>query len=107
MAQYLHGLHEVDNHLLISVFTFPQEFVSFCSFREEYMGKLRHEIIPHVYTTSAAAYRGLRDYGRNQSILVSGESGAGKTETVKIMLGHIAHVSGRKNDSTIQKVTAI
>ena len=48
---------------------------------------LRHEVSPpHVYATSAAAYRGLRDYNRNQSILVSGESGAGKTETVKILM---------------------
>ena len=72
--------------------------------RDKYLEKLRHEIEPHAYTTSASAYRGLRDFGRNQSILVSGESGAGKTETVKIMLGHIAHISGKKSDSTIQKV---
>jgi myosin V len=57
-----------------------------------------------VYATSADAYRGLRDFGINQSILVSGESGAGKTETVKILMGHLAHISGKKNDKTIQKV---
>jgi myosin-5 len=60
---------------------------------ENYAKKLRHEISPHVFATSAEAYRGLRDQGRNQSILVSGESGAGKTETVKIMLNMIAHVA--------------
>ena len=72
---------------------------------EQHATKLRHEISPpHVYATSAAAYRGLRDYHRNQSILVSGESGAGKTETVKILMGHLAHVSGRRNMTTIEKV---
>jgi ABC-type dipeptide/oligopeptide/nickel transport system ATPase subunit len=38
------------------------------------------------------------------SILVSGESGAGKTETVKILMGHIAHISGKLNATTIDKV---
>jgi myosin heavy subunit len=61
-------------------------------------------MMPHVYATSASAYRGLRDRNRNQSILVSGESGAGKTETVKILMGHLAQVSGKENDTTIVKV---
>lgn len=47
---------------------------------------------PHVYETSSLAYRGLCIHGENQSILVSGESGAGKTETVKILLTDIASV---------------
>jgi len=47
---------------------------------------------PHIYEVSAAAYRGLAIDGNDQSILVSGESGAGKTESVKICLHHIASV---------------
>lgn len=47
---------------------------------------------PHVYETSSLAYRGLCMEGEDQSILVSGESGAGKTETVKILLTDIASV---------------
>jgi myosin-5 len=47
---------------------------------------------PHVYECSALSYKGL-SFGRtDQSILVSGESGAGKTETVKICMSHIASV---------------
>jgi myosin-5 len=45
---------------------------------------------PHVYETSALAYRGLAVDGASQSLLVSGESGAGKTETVKICMNHMA-----------------
>jgi len=72
--------------------------------QESHKEKMRHESPPHAYSTSSVAYRGLRDYAKNQSILVSGESGAGKTETVKILMSHLAHISGRKNDKTIAKV---
>jgi myosin V len=54
---------------------------------------LRATLPPHVYETSSLAYRGLAVDGQDQSILVSGESGAGKTETVKILLSHLASIS--------------
>jgi len=53
-------------------------------------GDPRSTIEPHVYETSALSYKGLAFDGNDQSILVSGESGAGKTETVKICMNHMA-----------------
>jgi len=50
----------------------------------------RKLVQPHVYEVSGLCYRGLAAEGKNQSILVSGESGAGKTETVKICMTHMA-----------------
>ena len=47
---------------------------------------------PHVYEVSSLAYKGLAFGKEDQSILVSGESGAGKTETVKIAMNHMASV---------------
>ena len=75
----------------------------------------RSEVEPHVYETSSLAYRGLAVDGMNQSILVSGESGAGKTETVKILMSHLASVqshgspishdsSGDSKDSVSKKL---
>lgn len=52
---------------------------------------------PHVYEASCLAYKGLLRSGDDQSILVSGESGAGKTETVKILLGDLASVQKGAN----------
>ena len=59
-------------------------------------GDPRQVMEPHVYEVSALSYRGLAFDGEDQSILVSGESGAGKTETVKICLNHIASVQRGK-----------
>lgn len=57
----------------------------------------RTTVPPHVYETSSLAYRGLAVDGQNQSILVSGESGAGKTETVKILMSHLASIQTQAN----------
>jgi myosin-5 len=52
----------------------------------------RDGLPPHLYEVSSLCYKGLAVDRVNQSILVSGESGAGKTETVKICMNHIATV---------------
>ena len=70
----------------------------------QYSKSTRHELPPHVYATSTDAYRGLTTRFTNQSILVTGESGAGKTETVKILMGHIAYIAGKHDDKTVDKL---
>jgi myosin-5 len=63
---------------------------------EEHEGDPRKLVEPHVYEVSALCYKGLAFEGIDQSVLVSGESGAGKTETVKIAMNHIASVQRGK-----------
>jgi myosin-5 len=65
----------------------------------------RKGLEPHVYETSSLCYKGLAVDGAPQSILVSGESGAGKTETVKICMNHIASVqAGPSDEVTVNPV---
>ena len=52
----------------------------------KYRGKELDDMAPHVYGIAEQAYQKILDDKSNQSILVSGESGAGKTESVKIMM---------------------
>ncbi|KAG7397110.1 hypothetical protein PHYBOEH_001261 [Phytophthora boehmeriae] len=61
--------------------------------RDLYTEKPWDEMPPHVYATSAEAFHHMKQHRIPQSILVSGESGAGKTETVKIMMEHLASIS--------------
>ena len=51
---------------------------------------------PHVYGIADDAYRTMMQDGKNHSIVISGESGAGKTETMKLALQYIAEVSAKK-----------
>jgi myosin V len=55
-------------------------------------GDPRRELEPHVYEVSALAYKGLAFDDEDQSILITGESGSGKTETAKIIMNHIASI---------------
>ncbi|XP_073512667.1 myosin-10-like isoform X7 [Phyllobates terribilis] len=68
---------------------------------EMYRGKKRHEMPPHIYAISEAAYRSMLQDREDQSILCTGESGAGKTENTKKVIQYLAHVAsshkGRKD----------
>jgi myosin heavy subunit len=50
----------------------------------------RAECEPHIYEISSLAYHSLITTQTNQAIIVSGESGSGKTESIKIVMKHLA-----------------
>ncbi|CAI7763928.1 unnamed protein product, partial [Closterium sp. NIES-54] len=63
--------------------------------REAYRGAQIGDLSPHVFAIADNAYRAMVDDKRSQSILISGESGAGKTETTKLVMEYLASVGGR------------
>ncbi|KAF3521624.1 hypothetical protein F2Q69_00049395 [Brassica cretica] len=61
---------------------------------EKYKEASFKELSPHVFAIGGIAYREMINEGRNKCILVSGESGSGKTETTKVLMRYLAYFGG-------------
>merc|ERR1739838_856109 len=68
-----------------------------------YMGLRRNECPPHIFGVAEGSYQGMQQAGKNQSILITGESGAGKTENTKKVISYFASIgaTGKKKEGEI------
>merc|ERR1719284_750825 len=68
-----------------------------------YLGKRRNEVPPHLWAITETAYRNMLTNLKNQSMLITGESGAGKTENTKKVIAYLAQVaaSGKKTGKKV------
>uniref|UniRef100_A0AAX7TP46 Osteoclast-stimulating factor 1 n=1 Tax=Astatotilapia calliptera TaxID=8154 RepID=A0AAX7TP46_ASTCA len=72
---------------------------------ELYQGAAQYENPPHIYALTDNMYRNMMIDGENQCVIISGESGAGKTVAAKYIMGYISKVSG--GGSKVQHVKEI
>ncbi|XP_026760994.2 myosin heavy chain, muscle [Galleria mellonella] len=69
-----------------------------------YRGKRRSEVPPHIFAISDGAYVNMLTNHENQSMLITGESGAGKTENTKKVIAYFATVgASQKKDASQEK----
>ncbi|XP_049280853.1 myosin heavy chain, muscle isoform X17 [Anopheles funestus] len=70
-----------------------------------YRGKRRNEVPPHLFAVSDGAYVNMLTNHENQSMLITGESGAGKTENTKKVIAYFATIgaSGKKDENAEKK----
>merc|ERR1711902_126176 len=70
-----------------------------------YLGKRRNEVPPHLWAITETAYRNMLTNSKNQSMLITGESGAGKTENTKKVIAYLAQVAASGKKSAAKKVS--
>ncbi|MCJ1380833.1 class II myosin [Xylographa soralifera] len=90
-------------HVLVSVNPFRDLGIYTDQVLKSYRDKNRLEVPPHVFAVAESAYYNMKGYKENQCVIISGESGAGKTEAAKRIMQYIASVSGGSN-AAIQEI---
>uniref|UniRef100_A0A673JZA9 Unconventional myosin-Va-like n=1 Tax=Sinocyclocheilus rhinocerous TaxID=307959 RepID=A0A673JZA9_9TELE len=68
-----------------------------------YSGQNMGDMDPHIFAVSEEAYKQMARDEKNQSIIVSGESGAGKTVSAKYAMRYFATVSGSSAEASVEE----
>ena len=87
--------------ILISVNPFKQLPLYTPEAMETYRQSARDQP-PHIFAVADNAYASMLSERKNQSVIISGESGAGKSEATKLILQYLAEISAHKGSTTTE-----
>ncbi|XP_067843594.1 myosin-IIIb isoform X3 [Heptranchias perlo] len=76
-------------------------------FSKLYHGVKRCSNPPHIFATADAAYQGMVTFSKDQCIIISGESGAGKTESAHLIVQHLTYLGKANNRVLREKILQV
>nr|XP_046260260.1 myosin-IIIb isoform X1 [Scatophagus argus] len=88
--------------ILIALNPFQNLSIYSPQFSKLYHGVKRADNPPHIFATADAAYRSMVTFCKDQCIIISGESGAGKTESAHLIVQHLTFL-GKANNRTLRE----
>ncbi|CAG09940.1 unnamed protein product, partial [Tetraodon nigroviridis] len=88
--------------ILIALNPFQNLSIYSPQFSKLYHGMRRADNPPHIFATADAAYRSMVTFCKDQCIIISGESGAGKTESAHLIVQHLTFL-GKANNRTLRE----
>lgn len=71
---------------------------------EDYRGRERWEKQPHIFALSEAVHQTIKRQRKNACVIITGESGSGKTEASKVVMKYLAAVSAQQVKTEIERV---
>ncbi|XP_071797205.1 unconventional myosin-XV-like isoform X2 [Asterias amurensis] len=71
---------------------------------KKYQGKTLGNLPPHLFAIANGAYARMQQTDKNQCVIISGESGAGKTESTKLIMQYLAAVNKSPSNLTTERI---
>uniref|UniRef100_H3CAN2 Myosin motor domain-containing protein n=1 Tax=Tetraodon nigroviridis TaxID=99883 RepID=H3CAN2_TETNG len=94
-------------NMLLSVNPFKPLHIYTEEQRQKYQGKEPHQNPPHVYAIADAAFQQSQTSMQEQCIIISGQSGSGKTEATKLIVHYLTFLYEGRNDHLRQVFTVL
>uniref|UniRef100_A0A8C6UUW2 Myosin IIIB n=1 Tax=Neogobius melanostomus TaxID=47308 RepID=A0A8C6UUW2_9GOBI len=93
--------------ILIALNPFQNISIYSPRFSKLYHGVKRADNPPHIFATADAAYQSMVSFCKDQCIIISGESGAGKTESAHLIVQHLTFLGKANNRSLREKILQV
>ncbi|XP_072471812.1 myosin-IIIb [Notamacropus eugenii] len=93
--------------ILIALNPFQNLSIYSPQFSKLYHGVKRSSNPPHIFASADAAYQGMVTFSKDQCIIISGESGSGKTESAHLIVQHLTFLGKANNRALREKILQV
>ncbi|CAM4711113.1 unnamed protein product [Leuciscus chuanchicus] len=94
-------------NMLLSINPFKLLSIYTEDLRQQYQGKEKHNNAPHVYAIADAAFCQSQNTTQEHCIIISGQSGSGKTEAAKLIVHYLSSMYQGRNDKLRQPMDVL